>query len=267
LAAVFTSIATVLHRIELAERALREQQAAGERRAAGERERLLEQIKAANVELEERVRERTQELLTRLREREVLLQEVQHRVNNNLQLMTSLIGLQLDGVVEAESRAALQVCQNRMAAIVVVHRSSYASGDYSRVDFLACVRAIAAHVLGGVAAAGTRIRLECEGQLSLPVSQAIPCGLIVNELVSNAILHAFPGARSGCVQVTLKTEPDGGAALVVADDGAGMAPARAEPPAQSVGLMLVKSLTEQLEGRLEVETGAGTCVRVTFPLA
>jgi two-component sensor histidine kinase len=119
----------------------------------------------------------------------------------------------------------------------------------------------------GVAAAGARIRLECEGQLSLPVSQAIPGGLIVNELVSNAVLHAFPGARGGCVHVTLETEPDGGAALVVADDGVGMAPARAEPPAQTVGLMLVKSLTEQLEGRLEVEAGAGTSVRVTFPLA
>jgi PAS domain S-box-containing protein len=229
-----------------------------------ERKRGEQALLALNAELEERVRARTFELTTNLKEREVLLQEVHHRVKNNLQVIASLINLQMRQLHDSLAVDALQECKSRVEAIALIHEKLYQSKDYARVPFADYARSLAANIFHATGISPSKIALRVEIEpVALPVNKAIPCGLILNELITNALKHGFPDGRRGLVKVELGAH-DGRVILAVADTGVGMS-ADADPAnSKSLGLQLVQTLVEQLEGRLELVRENGTTLRITF---
>ncbi|MEO8183351.1 MAG: histidine kinase dimerization/phosphoacceptor domain -containing protein [Deltaproteobacteria bacterium] len=216
-----------------------------------------------SLELEERVRVRTAELSATLEEREVLLQEIHHRVKNNLQVISSLINLQVRRLEDSPSRDALTECQARVYTIALIHETLYESRDYSEMPFSDYVRSLATSVFQLAGSPGTiSLALELE-PVRLPVDRAIPCGLILNELIMNALKHAFPDGRSGCISVQLRHRDAGRVALVVRDDGIGVQEA-VDPKNGELGMQLVATLAQQIRADLSVKRAAGTTVELEF---
>ena len=225
-----------------------------------ERLRLAEEQRAAR-----RAIEIADELQAGLREREILLQEVHHRVKNNLQVISSLINMQRRRVGDARAQAALLECQTRVQAIGLIHEQLYRYGDYARVPFAAYVEGLVGRLDEAFGSPG-RVRVSLDVSAApLPVDKAIPCGLIVNELVTNAFKHAFPGDRRGTIRVCLAGPVAGLVTLTVEDDGAGMPPP-AGTESTSLGLQLVQTLVAQLSGTYAQAGGEGTRCDITFPL-
>ncbi|MEZ5292283.1 MAG: histidine kinase dimerization/phosphoacceptor domain -containing protein [Vicinamibacterales bacterium] len=219
-------------------------------RVAEERREARQAIEAADA------------LKANLREREILLQEIHHRVKNNLQVISSLINMQRRTVADEAARTALVECQTRVQAIGLVHEQLYRAGDYARVPFSDYVRTLVTGLQQGLGSERVQVRFDLE-PLSLRVDKAIPCGLIVNELVTNAFKHAFPDERPGAISVRLATV-DGRIALTVADDGVGLHPS-GDAADRSVGQTLVRTLVEQVHGALEVTESPGTSYTLSFP--
>jgi len=202
-------------------------------------------------------------LRSSLKEKEVLLQEVHHRVKNNLQVVASLINMQLRKIERADIRYTLEDCQRRVLAIALIHEKLYQSEDYSRVPFYEYLCSLAANVfeMTGVSPADIKLVLDVE-TIPLAVDKAIPCGLIVNELISNALKHGFPNNRAGTVRVELAAQA-GLLRLCVKDDGVGLPAGFKIKESQSLGLQLVSTLCEQLDATVEIlaRDGAGFCIR------
>lgn len=237
------------------------------KRAEGEREQLLSQLRTLNVELEERVRVRTAELAATLREREVLLQEIHHRVKNNLQVISSLINMQTRQLPDEASRAALEECRGRVLAIALIHELLYQSIDFARVPFRNYVATLAHNVFHATGTSGSRVTLELAiDPVSLAVDQAIPCGLILNELITNALKHGFPAERRGRIRVGLRRGHDGRVALSVEDDGVGLPIGFDLACASTLGMQLVRTLAEQLEANVDIGRESGTTIVVRFPI-
>jgi len=231
-----------------------------------DKEGLLEQLRLLNGQLEERVRDRTAELSAMLKEREILLQEVHHRVKNNLQVISSLINIQMRKLDERGSRAALEECQTRVQAIALIHEKLYQFQDYARVPFSEYAKSLAGNVLHatGIAPANISLDLAIE-DLTIAVDRAIPCGLVLNELMTNALKHAFPDGRHGTIRVGLSRLDDGLLQLSVGDDGIGLPAGVDLRKAGSLGLQLVATLAEQLEGKVSIHHELGTTFELTFP--
>ncbi len=234
------------------------------KRSERDREDLLGQLRTLNSDLETRVADRTRELSATLKEREVLLQEIHHRVKNNLQVISSLINLQRRQVVDPQSRDALEECQTRVQAIALIHEKLYQSKDYSRVPFSEYAKSLVRSVLAANRTSASHVGLDLEVHgLSLTVDRAIPCGLILNELVTNALKHAFPNGRRGTIRVELGQVDETDLVLAVSDDGVGL-PATIDSN-DSLGMQLVRTLVAQLDGRLDVLREPETSFRVIFP--
>ncbi len=213
---------------------------------------------------EQQLLELNQLLEERSSQREVLLQEVHHRVKNNLQVIASLINLQVRQVDDPAARAALAVCRTRVQTIALIHEQLYRSRDYARIPFADYATQLAQNIFA-VSGVDDRIELRFDiSPVSLTVDKAIPCGLILNELLTNAIKHAFPEARRGLVEVHLSS-CDGDVWLRVTDDGVGSA-AAPSPESTSLGLQLVSTLAGQLDGSVTMERTSGTRFDLRFPL-
>ena len=237
------------------------------KRAEHERNVLVEKLQSFNSLLEEQVRARTAELTRTLREREVLLQEIHHRVKNNLQVISSLIHMQSRNLEESSGREALEECQGRIQAIALIHEKLYQSKDYANIPFSEYARSLAENVFHATEAPSQNVHLELAIEdCAIGVDKAIPCGLILNELISNARKHAFPGERSGKIRVELAKTEDRRLKLAVCDDGTGLPEGIDVASGGSLGLHLVRMLTKQIDGELKVETIDGTCFRVELPM-
>jgi two-component sensor histidine kinase len=201
-----------------------------------------------------------------LKEKETLLQEIHHRVKNNLQVISSLINIQLRKLGPGSSREALKECQTRVQAIALIHEKLYQSRDYSRVPFSEYARGLAANVFHATGVSPGAVKLEVEvGQMALGVDKAIPCGLILNELITNALKHAFPQERNGTVRVEVDQAATGRVRLAVKDDGVGLPKDLDIRHADTLGMQLVCTLAEQLAAKLEVSrTEPGTAFEVVF---
>lgn len=219
---------------------------------------LLETSQAAVLRSEQVVR-------ASLREKEVLLKEIHHRVKNNLQVISSLLNLQARTLTDPATRAVFSQSQTRVQSIALVHERLYESADLSHVNFRKYTTTLLDSVFETFGADGRGIMKAIDvGETSLTIDLAVPCGLIVNELVTNALKHAFPGGRRGTIAVSLHETFDGRLDLTVKDDGVGM-PAALDPRAtSSLGLDLVFTFAEQLSAEVDIERGAGTSFRFRF---
>ncbi|WP_244939406.1 AAA family ATPase [Azospirillum doebereinerae] len=201
-----------------------------------------------------------------LEEKEALLKEVHHRVKNNLQLVTSLLNLQANRIEDPEVAALFADSRDRVRSMALVHENLYRLGNFARVPMRAHLESVCAHLLRAYAPRTGAVRLETELEdLKLDLDRAVPCGLIVNELVSNALKHAFPDGRDGVLRVALTTDGEVGR-LSVRDDGVGLPGDHDPDKLDTVGLQLVDDLTSQLHGTLQHNSRAGTEFVVTFPL-
>jgi len=200
-----------------------------------------------------------------LKEKEVLLKEIHHRVKNNLQVISSLLNLQAATVVDGKTLEQLRESQNRIRSMALIHERLYQSGNLARIDFGEYVRSLVGFLARTYSMSTVRIVVNVQS-IDLPVNTAIPCGLIINELVSNALKYAFPGGREGEVNIDLVVKPDGSGVLSVRDDGIGLPAELVPQKTTTLGLQLVNTLTKQLNGSIELMRGNGTTFSITFPL-
>jgi PAS domain S-box-containing protein len=234
------------------------------KRADGEQARLVAELTAFSSELERRVDARTQALAASLREKEVLLKEVHHRVKNNLQVISSLLNLQAQRVDDPRVRAMLDESRDRVYAIAVVHQKLYQSKDLSRIPFDEYVRELVDNLLHSLGC-DRRITVTIDAcDVRLPVDIAVPCGLIVSELVTNALKHAFPDGRAGELRISIRRTDDGRIELVVADDGIGLPETLDPQRTRSLGLDLVVTFAEQLDAELDIRRQPGTAFTLRF---
>ncbi|HTV21511.1 MAG TPA: PAS domain S-box protein [Polyangiaceae bacterium] len=213
-----------------------------------------------NRVLEERVRERT----ALAAEREMLLREVHHRVKNDLQLISSLLGMHGRELADTGSAHAFEECQERVQAIARVHEYMYQSSDLHEMCFSEHLRALTLEVREtGAPPPGVELVLDIGERVWLRVDQAIPCAMIVHELLVNAFKHAFPGGRRGEVRVACRDEGEGTVAVSVEDDGIGMT-SLTGAHGTGLGWTLVDAFVRQLDAQLDFDISRGTSVRLRF---
>jgi two-component sensor histidine kinase len=201
-----------------------------------------------------------------LTEKESLLKEIHHRVKNNLQIISSLLRLQSGQIDNAIAKAALRDMQNRVRSMALIHEHLYRSDNLASVDLATYLRSLCQQLFRALVTAPGTIQLHLDlAPVRLEIDQAIPCGLLVNELVTNALKHAFPIGRSGVLRVELQPLAERPALrLRVADDGVGL-PSTFDPNnLTTLGLKLVSDLSRQIGGRLEIGGGSGTAFEVEF---
>ena len=210
--------------------------------------------------LESRVEERTAEINAALKERSVMLQEIHHRVKNNLQVIISILRLEKDRLDEPHARAAIETSVQRIFAMALVHETLYDSGQLDKIDIVKYTNAL---IEIASDSSTNEFSLEAEGPLLAGLDFAVPFGLLVNELISNSEKHAFPSGVSG--KVSIKVSSSGGLTLVVADNGVGISESVQVEGPVTLGLNLVKALAQQLHGRVELDRKTGTRWTIRFP--
>jgi len=211
------------------------------------------------VQAEERIR-------SSLKEKEVMLKEIHHRVKNNLQVISSLLNLQSAQEQNPAILAALKESQGRVRSMALVHEELYRSNDLADINMDSYVRKLTANLFFAYQSATTRVALDIDVRdVYLPVDTAIPCGLIINELISNSLKYAFKKRQKGLV--TVRFDHDGPAySLVVSDDGVGLPKDLDIENTESLGLQLVGTLAKQLRGAIDVDRAKGTSFTLEFAL-
>lgn len=203
-----------------------------------------------------------------LSEKEVLLKEVHHRVKNNLQVISSILNLQSSYVKDNNTLNILRESQNRIKSMSFIHESLYQNTNFSAIKFSEYIDKLSRNLVNTYAF-GKNIELKSDlDPVAVSLDQAIPCGLILNELISNALKYAFIGKPEGVVELTLKEEEIDGketkVIITVKDNGIGMPLSFDVDNADSLGLQLVYTLIDQLEGTINVDTQKGTKYLITF---
>lgn len=203
-------------------------------------------------------------LLQSLGEKEVLLKEVHHRVKNNLQVISSILSLQT-AHVDGDERILelLRVSRDRIRSMSFIHESLYQNKDFSSIDMATYIDGLSRNLVMSYSVNG-KVSLERDLQrVELVLDQAIPCGLILNELISNAFKHAFPEGRAGTVSVGLTLTGEQ-VAISISDNGVGLPKGFNTKNDGNLGLELVHTLVDQLDGKLDVKSGAGVAYLLTF---
>jgi two-component sensor histidine kinase len=201
-----------------------------------------------------------------LREKNLLLKELHHRVKNNLQVISSLLGLQMKKMGDAQIEQALKDSRDRIRSMALVHEALHQTKDFARIDGLRYVRDMVANLRNSYEQISSGIRTEVLGEsVQLMIEEAVPFGLLLNELVTNVYKHAFPGGRAGELRIELNREGNL-VSLRVADNGVGLPPKLDLESPSTLGLQLVNMLVVQLEGELEVEREEGIAFSISFRL-
>lgn len=219
---------------------------------------------AQDIAKQKQVEER---LRASLEEKTVLLQEVHHRVKNNLQVISSLLHLQGSNVENEAVRDLFKDSQRRIRSMALLHERLYQSETFTQMDMASYFDELTQHLFRTYGVNNAVIQRDIDvDSTTLTIDQAIPCGLIVNELVSNALEHAFPDKQGGTVRLALKTVEEN-VQLVVEDNGVGLPKGFAASNTDSLGLRLVRGLVQQLNGTLNTESTTGLRFIITFPQA
>ncbi len=236
----------------------------------------------AQQEIVERMRAEVK-IEASLKEKEVLLKEIHHRVKNNLQVVSSLLNLQTDYVDDVQALGVLRDSRHRIRSMALIHETLYKSQDLARVDFSGYIRNLSAYLLRSYGQLAQAITMNIEtDEVFLGIDRAVPCGLILNELLSNSLKHAFPsaedrssnGARPGNenafdgtkgeIHIELRADSNRQLSLVVSDNGVGFSSDLDFRNTSSLGLQLVNTLVEQLDGAIELNDSSGTTFQITF---
>jgi PAS domain S-box-containing protein len=202
-----------------------------------------------------------------LKEKDILLGEIHHRVKNNLQIINSLLDLQSGNITDTVAIGLMRESQNRIRSMALIHQTLYQSKDFAQVDFGRFLDSLVPTLVSsyGVGSAPFSVDIDAVA-VQLPINAAIPCGLIVNELISNALKHAFPNGRSGEVRIHLSHDEDERVLLTVSDDGVGIPESFDLQQASTLGLQLVTLLVDQLAGEIAIQRANPTRFSVLFPL-
>jgi len=243
-------------------------------------------LRMAHDELELRVQTRTQELKnlntqliseiqTRilaeekikasLKEKEVLLKEIHHRVKNNLQVISSLLYLQSNRIKEKEYKDIFNESQNRIKSMALVHEKLYKSDDLSGIELSDYIRSLINYLIRSYNVNYQKIKLEIKiDNIFLSIDKSIPFGLIVNELVTNSLKYAFEGREEGILRISIVLDEIGTIKVSIFDDGKGIPAGFDIKNSTSLGLRLVQTLVTQLEGSLQINTNVGTEFLIEF---
>ena len=216
----------------------------------------------AHKEITERVQAEAK-IKASLKEKEILLQEIHHRVKNNLQVISSLLNLQSQGIQDEKTLEVFQESQNRIRSMALIHEKLYRSSDLARVDFAEYIRNLASFLIRSYRSRAVRLDLQA-ADIYLSIDNAVPCGLIVNELISNALKHAFVDGREGEICVIMHQLTDRHVRLVVRDNGVGLPKGVDYMNTGSLGLQLVTMLVEQLDGTIEIRNNVGAEFEILF---
>ncbi len=233
-------------------------------------ESLLDASKRRELEAERerafaQLRESREQIKASLKEKEVLLREIHHRVKNNLQVISSLLNLQAESTSNKQALEMFKDSQSRVKSLALIHERLYRSSDLARIDFTEYIRALAADLFRSYGDDSGAITLKTNvDDVSLEIDTAIPCGLIINELVSNSLKHAFPGGKEGEVRIGLHSDNDHEITVIVGDNGVGLPKELDFRSTESLGLQLVCTLTAQLGGTIELDRSGGTEFKVAF---
>ncbi len=240
---------------------------------------MMDQLESANRNLEQRVIERTRELeeeiaerklsdeklRASLHEKEILLKEIHHRVKNNMQTICSMLNLQAGKISDPLLRDLFLESQARIRSMASVHERLYQSEKLAKIDFADYLQGMTRELVRAIRVEGVSIDVHCE-QIFFPIDLAIPCGLIANELISNALKHAFGAAGQGMVRVEFKRGAGQSVELIVEDNGKGFPAGVDFRNMTSMGMTLVVALTEQINAAVDLQRGEGTRFRVVIPL-
>ena len=214
---------------------------------------------------EESLRQSEERVKLSLREKEVMLKEIHHRVKNNLQVIASLVDLQTNALADPALRGLFQDVRDRVRSMALVHEKLYQSDSLARVEFAGYARSLLSYLCRSHSSPASAIELKLDLQpVSLSVESAVPCGLILNELISNAFKHAFRGRSQGEVIAALGSCPDGRVFLRVSDNGVGLPAGTDWRQSRSLGLRLIHLLAGQLDASVEVRTDGGTEFKIAF---
>ena len=202
---------------------------------------------------------------TSLKEKDVLLKEIHHRVKNNLQIIISLLNLQTGYIKDEVTLKAVKDGQSRVRSMALVHEKFYQSDELSEIDFAEYIEKLCHYLYQSYGDKTDRIDVQIKGdKIGLDMDTAMPCGLLVNEIVSNAYKYAFPDQEKGTILIEFK-KSNGKMTLFIHDNGIGFPIEYDLEKSESLGMQLIQALTSQLDGELKVSRENGTTFEVSFP--
>jgi len=211
-------------------------------------------------------RQKEEKIQAALKEKDLLLGEIHHRVKNNLQVIHSLLNLQSSVISDPAVKTMLMDSQNRIQSMALIHQTLYQSNDFARVDFAGFLDILIPTLLTSYGQTSQTIDLKVNAlHVNLPINSAIPCGLLINELITNSLKHAFPEQRKGAIEVDLRRLDNGMVLLVIADNGIGIPDSLDFNGGATLGLRLVTLLAQQLDGTLTINRHNPTRFSLEFP--
>jgi two-component sensor histidine kinase len=204
------------------------------------------------------------EIKITLGEKDVLLKEIHHRVKNNLQIIASLLNLQSQYVKDEGTLAVIKDSQNRIKTMALIHEKIYQSKSLDRVDYEDYLEKITRSLFESYGVSPKKIAMKIHAKnVVLHIDKAIPCSLIINEMLSNTFKHAFPNDRTGEVRIDVKLDGDT-LRLLYSDNGIGLPESVTLDRTESLGMQLISGLTQQLKGTVEIQRGGGTTFLIAF---
>lgn len=224
-------------------------------------------LETMNRAMEAEIEERLAQLKTSLHEKDTLLREVHHRVKNNLQIVSSLIDLQAARQKGRDVQALFRDARDRVRSMALVHEKLYQSEDLAQTELGTYTKNLMKELFQAHGEVSSKIRLNMQLEpVRLPVDRAIPCGLILNELATNSLKHAFIGRQEGLIEICLTCIDNRSVRLVFQDDGKGFPSGFDWHATESLGLRLVRMLSEQLRADLRHRNGSGTTFEICFDI-
>lgn len=205
-----------------------------------------------------------QKMSQSLKEKEVLLREIHHRVKNNMQIISSLLRLQAETTKDTKLKESFQISQNRIHSMALIHEELYRSADLAHINFFPYVQKLLAKLFAsyGISTARIKLLFDIDNAL-ININQAIPCGLIINELVTNSLKHAFPADKSGMITIAFKKYKNF-KRLIIKDNGIGFPKDKKLNSSDSLGLQIVRDLVRQLDGSVKLNKKSGTEFIIRF---
>ena len=205
------------------------------------------------------------EIKNSLKEKELLLKEIHHRVKNNLQVITSLLYLQSRNIKDKKQAEVFLECQSRVRTMVLVHEKLYQSADIARIDYSDYIQSLTGYLIHTYLSKDHQVKVDINiKNVFLTLDTAINCGLIINELISNSLKYAFPDKRDGILDIKLETNNSEDYTLTIRDNGIGISQDINIRETKTLGLQLVMILVDQLEGTISLDNSNGAKFTINF---